>query len=51
MECIKENETEFILQIRNHSVIRPELITDDTQLTHAIKYHPAIQWAAKKSGQ
>jgi hypothetical protein len=46
---LKQEEIDFILQIRKDGKIIPELITDDEQLHDTIKSHPAILWAATKS--
>lgn len=45
---LKNNEINFITQIRESGIIRPELITDDETLTKTISIHPAIQWVVLK---
>lgn len=43
---LKDNEVEFIAQIRETGKIKPELLTDDAKLADIIRIHPAILWAA-----
>jgi predicted nucleotidyltransferase component of viral defense system len=45
---LKKEEIEFITLIREHGIIRPELITEDKHLTSVVEKHPAIAWMAKK---
>ena len=44
-----ENETEFITQLRDRGVIKPELITDDESLQRILSVHPSLLWRASKA--
>lgn len=44
---IKKNEKDFLDNLLNNGIIKPELICDDNQLIENIKIHPGIQWAAR----
>lgn len=45
---LKDEEMEFISLIRESGEIKPQLITSDKRLIHAIQTHPAIIWVTKK---
>jgi predicted nucleotidyltransferase component of viral defense system len=40
------SETKFLDQLLDHGQIRPELLTDDTEMTGRIMSHPLLQWKA-----
>ncbi len=46
---LEENEEEFIKVIRQEHLIKPELITSNSELSDKIKSLPALLWAVKKS--
>lgn len=40
----RKNEIEFLEQLQKHGKIRPELISDDSQLCERIIKHPLLHW-------
>jgi len=48
---LAENETEFITQVREKGVIKPDLITDDQSLQDILATHPSLLWRATKARQ
>lgn len=47
---LRNNEREFIVQIREKGQIQPELISSNLTLVEKIKSHPALLWVAQQDG-
>ncbi len=46
---LRENEIEFVRSIQEQGHIKPELITENRELTEIILKHPLIQWKANNT--
>ena len=45
---LRENEREFVSQIRDHQSIDASLLTDDKQLQERINVQPALKWRVQQ---
>jgi len=43
---LEPHEREFLSQLNDGGVIRPDLLTDDDRLASTIAEHPGLQWKA-----
>lgn len=46
---LSDNEQDFLHQLLDNGMIKPELISDDLLLIDTIKNHPAVKWSAQQS--